>query len=167
MNDLQHQPFAQAPFASGTGVVRPEWIDSNDHMNLAYYIVLFDTGTDGIYDAFGMDRRYKARTGCGTFAVETHTLYENELLVGDTVEIRSLLISADAKRLHIAHEMFRIRDGLRAAMQEILLLHVDLATRRVAPWPPDVWARLREAEAAHAALRPSWLGRHVGQPRAR
>jgi acyl-CoA thioester hydrolase len=167
MNDAALLPFAAAPFASGSGVVRPEWIDSNDHMNLAYYIVLFDTGTDGIYDAFGMDRGYKARTNCGTFATEAHTLYEKELLVGDEVQVRSLLIGADEKRLHIAHEMFRVRGGMRAAMQEIVLLHVNLATRRVVPWPADVMARLREAEAAHAGLRPSWIGRHVGQPRTR
>jgi acyl-CoA thioester hydrolase len=157
--------FAAAPFASGVGTVRPEWIDSNDHMNLAYYIVLFDQGTDGIYDAFGLDGGYKARTGCGTFAAETHTLYENELLLGDEVTLSSLVISADSKRLHLAHEMHRTRDGARAAMQEILFLHVDLSIRRVTPWPAAVLARMLEAQTAHAALRPAWLGRHVGMVR--
>lgn len=167
MNAAARVPFAAAALVSGTGVVRPEWIDSNDHMNLAYYIVLFDQGTDGLYDALGMDRGYKARTGCGTFAVETHTLYENELLLGERVEIRSLLIAADAKRVHLAHEMYRVSDGARTAMQEILLLHVDLSSRRVCPWPADVRARMEAARAAHAGLRPAWLGRHVGAPRAR
>lgn len=167
MNPAVQIPFAPAPYPSGTGTVRPEWIDSNDHMNLAYYIVLFDQGTDGIYEAFGIDRTYKPRTGCGTFAAETHTLYENELLLGDTVEMRSLVVSADAKRLHLAHEMYRTRDGARAATQEILFLHVDLSSRRVTPWPADILARMTEAQAAHAAIRPTWLGRRVGDPRAK
>ena len=29
-----------------TDTVRPEWIDSNGHMNLAYYVVVFDLATD-------------------------------------------------------------------------------------------------------------------------
>ncbi len=165
MNHAVRQPFAAAPFASGSGVVLPEWIDSNDHMNLAYYIVLFDTGTDVIYNAFGMDRGYKARTGFGTFAAETHTLYENELLVGDQITVNSVVIHADAKRLHIAHEMHRVRDGARAAMQELLMLSVDLSNRRVTPWPTDVMARLQEAQTAHAGIHPDWIGRHVGQKR--
>ena len=166
MSDAVSRPFAAEPYASGRGVVLPAWIDSNDHMNLAYYVVLFDQGTDGIYDAFGMNRAYKARTGCGTFAAESHILYENELLLADEVQVSSWVVSADAKRLVLAHEMHRVRDGMRAAMQEILLLHVDLSQRRVSPWPDDVLARLKEAEAAHVGLRPSWLGRHVGQKRA-
>lgn len=157
--------FTAAPFPSGAGVVLPGWIDSNDHMNLAYYLVLFDQGTDGIYDAFGMDRTYKARTNCGTFAAESHILYENELRLGDAVRVSTVVVSVDAKRLHLAHEMHRVSDGVRAAMQEILLLHVDLGTRRVSPWPEDVLARLTAAAAAHAGIRPDWIGRHVGQKR--
>jgi acyl-CoA thioester hydrolase len=32
------------------GVVLPEWIDNNGHMNLAYYVVLFDQATDLLFD---------------------------------------------------------------------------------------------------------------------
>ena len=34
------------PFDRYEGEVLPEWIDANGHMNLAYYIVLFDYATD-------------------------------------------------------------------------------------------------------------------------
>ena len=37
-----------APFHQFRGQVQPAWIDSNDHMNLAYYTVLFDQATDVI-----------------------------------------------------------------------------------------------------------------------
>ena len=166
MSEAARLPFPAAPFPSGTGTVQPAWIDSNDHMNLAYYIVLFDQGTDAIYDAFGMGPAYKARTGCGTFAAETHILYENELLLGDQVRLSTLVVHADAKRLHLAHEMHRLRDGARAAMQEVMFLHVNLATRRVCPWPAEVLARMHAARDAQSGLqRPAWLGRHVGQRR--
>ena len=40
-------------FRNLEGVVLPEWIDANGHMNLAYYVVLFDQATDLLYDRAG------------------------------------------------------------------------------------------------------------------
>ncbi|MBN8889784.1 MAG: hypothetical protein ABS99_10465 [Acetobacteraceae bacterium SCN 69-10] len=155
----------RVPFDSGEGEVLPAWIDSNDHMNLAYYVVLFDQATDAIYDAFGMDRGYKARTNCGTFAAESHNLYEQELRLGERVRVTTLVLGVDAKRLHLAHEMHRVADGARAATQELMYLHVDLGLRRVVPWPADVRARLDAFAAAHAAApRPDWVGRRIAMP---
>lgn len=154
-----------APFDAGEGEVLAEWIDSNDHMNLAYYIVLFDRATDVLFDVFDVGIGYKGRTGCGTFAVETHNLYEQELLVGDRVRIDTYVLGVDGKRLHLAHEMFRLKDGVRAATQELMYLHVDLTARRVSPWPDDIRARMETARTAHASLaRPSWVGRRIAMP---
>jgi acyl-CoA thioester hydrolase len=76
------------------------------------------------------------------------------------------ILLADDKRLHLAHEMFRLDDGERAATQELLFLHVDLKARRVTPFPPELRARVHAAAAAHAHLpRPDWVGRHLGMPR--
>ncbi len=154
-----------APFAEYTGEVRPEWIDSNDHMNLAYYTVMFDFATDALYAACGMGPGYRDATGCGTFAAETHNTYVQELRLGERVLVKTLVLAADAKRLHLAHEMFRLTDGARAATQELLYLHVDLTCRRVAPWPEPVRICLEAALAAHAALpKPGWVGRRIGDP---
>jgi acyl-CoA thioester hydrolase len=154
-----------APFARYEGAVLPEWIDGNGHMNLAYYVVLFDYGTDAIFDALGFGDAYRRASGCGPFAVESHTLYEQELLVGERVRISTLVLGADAKRLHLAHEMRRLPDGARAAMQEVMYLHVDLTKRRVAPFPDDLRARLSAAAAGHSPCgRPEWAGRRIGLP---
>ncbi len=150
-----------APFADFEGAVRPEWIDSNDHMNLAYHVVLFDQGTDAIYEAMGLGVEYRP-TGHGTFAAETHTVYASELLLGDRVRVTSHILGLDEKRLHLAHEMHRLTDGALAAAQELLLLHVDLRLRKVVPWLAPVWPRLQQAAAAHAALaKPDWVGRRI------
>ena len=131
-------------------------------MNLAYYVLLFDYATDAIYEALGMDRGYKQKTNCGTFAAESHILYEQELLVRDRVRVVSQVLGWDAKRLHLAHAMIRIADGKRAATQELMYLHVDLARRRVVAWPDWLHARIRQAAEAHAALpRPDWVGRRI------
>ena len=124
------------PFDRYRGEVLPAWIDANGHMNLAYYIVLFDYATDALFDAIGIGHWYKETTNHGTFVAETHNLYERELLVGDRVRIATQILGTNGKRLHLAHEMFGLANGERAATQELMYLHIDLAARRVVPWLP-------------------------------
>lgn len=159
MDSLAAMPL---PFPSGAGVVLPEWIDANDHMNLAYYVVLFDQATDVLFDAAGMGPQYKATTGNGTFAVETHTLYETELRRGDDVRMTTSILAVDAKRVHLAHEMHRA-DGVRAAMQELMYLHVSLHSRRTQPWPAPIREALDRLATDHASKPPPpWTGRRIG-----
>ena len=81
-------------------------------------------------DTIGIGRDYKDATGHGTFVVETHNLYENELLVGERVRVASQILGADDKRLHVAHQMFRLADDRRSATQELMFLSIDLGQRR-------------------------------------
>jgi len=154
-----------APFDRYQGEVLPEWIDANGHMNLAYYIVLFDYATDLLFDAIDIGRTYKEATNHGTFVAETHNLYERELLVGERVRITTQILGADGKRLHLAHEMFSRASGSRAATQELMYLHIDLGARRVVPWLPEAHGRVAAATAAHRRLgRPDWAGRRIAMP---
>jgi acyl-CoA thioester hydrolase len=151
-----------APFERYEGEVLPEWIDANDHMNLAYYTVLFDYATDALFDAVGIGRLYKEATNHGTFAVETHNLYERELVAGERVRVTTQILGADGKRLHFAHAMFTVAVRQRSATQELMYLHVDLKTRRVVPFPEEVRERVAAAALAHARLpRPDWAGRRI------
>jgi acyl-CoA thioester hydrolase len=154
-----------APFEKFWGEVLPEWIDYNGHMNLAYYIVLFDQATDLLFDELDLGLDYRRRTGKGTFVAETHTLYQSELLVGARVRVATQILGSDDKRLHLAHEMFEIGSDKRAAAQELMFLHVDLVARRVSPVLPELRDRVDAATAAHAALaRPAWTGRRIAMP---
>jgi acyl-CoA thioester hydrolase len=160
-------PALPVPFRSGPFTVRPEWIDYNGHLNLAYYVLLFDCATDALWAPIGLGDELRA-TGRATFAAESHILYRAELVEGEAVVIDSQILGLDEKRLHVTHEMRRVRDDMVSAQQELMYLSVDLGTRRVAPWPGAVLALLREAEAAHASLpRPGWVGRRVAMPPAR
>jgi acyl-CoA thioester hydrolase len=151
-----------APYDRFRSEVLPEWIDYNGHMNLAYYTVLFDQGTDLLFDELGLGLEYRRATRLGTFVAETHNLYERELLVGARVRVATQIVGADDKRLHLAHEMFAEEGGHRAATQELMFLHVDLVARRVCPFPPELRARVAAWAEAHAALpQPGWLGRRV------
>jgi acyl-CoA thioester hydrolase len=154
-----------APFAAFEGEVKPEWIDGNGHMNLAYYLVLFDHALDLLCADWDLDWAYTKRTEMGMFAVETHTLYEQELVLGDRVQVQSWALAVDAKRVHVAQEMFRLPDMARACCWEAMMLHVDLTRRKVVPWPGVQRTRIAATVAAHAALvRPDWVGRKVAMP---
>ena len=145
--------------------VRPEWIDYNGHLNLAYYIVAFDQGVDKLFEYIGIGLDYRKQDELGTFAAETHTLYEREVKEGDKLRIVSHILAVDDKRMHMFLEMFHATEGYRAAAQEILYLHVDLKIRRVSPWPNYVRARI-DALAAHCGQspRPPGVGRRITMP---
>jgi acyl-CoA thioester hydrolase len=150
------------------GSVLPEWIDNNDHMNLAYYVLLFDLATDTIYDALGIGQAYRAATGNSTFTAEAHTIYERELLVGERVRITSHLLGADAKRLHYFHEMFHAEQGHRVAAQELLALHIDLRVRRTTAFAPELLERIQLVVRARAGESlPEGVGRRIAMPVAR
>jgi acyl-CoA thioester hydrolase len=147
------------------GLVLPEWIDANGHMNLAYYVVLFDQATDAIYDRLGIGQAYRDATGGSTFSAETHTIYEREVMVGERVRMVTHMLAVDTKRMHYFQEMFHAEHGHRVAAQECLSLHVDLRVRRVAPFPPDLLARLQAAVRARAGEpMPEGVGRRIAMP---
>jgi acyl-CoA thioester hydrolase len=146
-------------------VVRPEWIDSNGHMNLAYYVVVFDFATDALYRALGIGDAYRAASGNSCFTAETHTLYEREVHLGDRLLVRTWLLGADTKRLHYFHEMFHAESGERSAVQELMALHIDMGVRRVAPFPPERNAALQQAVQDYApSVLPNGAGRRIALP---
>ena len=152
-------------FPVADGVVLPEWIDANGHMNLAYYVVLFDQATDLLYDVLGVGQAYRDTTGNSTFTAETHTLYEREVRLGERVRVVPHLLGVDPKRLHYFHEMFHAETGHRIAAQELIALHIDMSVRRVAPFPPELLEKIGGLvrEQAGKPL-PSGVGRRISMP---
>ena len=142
--------------------VLPEWIDSNGHLNLAYYVVVFDLATDKLYATLGIGDAYREATGNSCFTAETHTVYEREVRLGDQLLVKTWLLGADSKRLHYFHEMFHVESGERSAVQELMALHIDMSVRRVAPFPEAQVAALAQAVARYApAGLPKGAGRRI------
>jgi acyl-CoA thioester hydrolase len=154
------------PFAAHAEAVRPDWIDYNGHMNLAYYVLVFDHATDALFDALGVGAQYRHEAELSLFAVESHVLYTRELALGDPIRVESRLLGVDDKRLHFGHEMFHGTGGWRAATIELMSVHVDLRQRRTTPFPADRRQGLDRAAAAHAALPAAdWVGRRIALAR--
>src|SRR5437870_9569414 len=108
-----------APYRRFEGEVLPEWIDWNGHLNLAYYVVLFDRATDLLFDELGLGLEYRRIEEKGTFVVETHNRYERELLVGERVRVATQILGSDDKRLHLGTGWFGGAPGGRAATREL------------------------------------------------
>lgn len=156
-----------APLSLHTGSIRSEWIDYNGHMNVAFYVLVFDHGTDAFLDYLGMDERYRSDTGFTTYVVETHVTYDRELKEGNGFRLETQLLDFDAKRLHYFQTMYHAKAGFLAATTEIMLMHIDTRGPRAAPMPSEVLARVEAVMAAHRALpQPSQAGRIIGIRRA-
>ena len=167
MTDAASAPiFFFAPFVSSTMPIEAGWIDYNGHLNMAYYHVLFDRGVDEAFALVGLGPEYVQERQASYFTAEIHTLYKRELSRDDRVRVTLQLIDFDEKRLHFYQEIRHAEEGWVAATSENLCLHVDMASRRVVPFPGDILANLALMKAAHARLaRPAALGRVIGVPR--
>ncbi len=151
-----------APLCLHRGSIRPEWVDYNGHMNVAYYVLVFDRGTDALLDYLGMDSAYRVRTGYSTYVLEAHITYERELKEGDAYRVTGQLLGFDGKRLHYFEHMYREPDGTLAATTEIMLMHMDMATVGSTPMPESVRGRVASLMEAHARLpRPTRAGRVI------
>ena len=121
-----------------TSTVQPEWIDINDHMNVAYYVLAFDLAVDAVWTQLGITDDYIASQKNSTFAVEAHVTYQRELRLDEPFVITAQLLAFDAKRIHQFMRMYHAAEGYLAATAEWLNLHVDMSTRRVSPWPDAI-----------------------------
>ena len=167
MADEQPVPaFFFAPFVSSTMRIEPGWIDYNGHMNMAYYLVLFDRTLDQAFGLVGLGPDYVETRRASTFTAEAYTAYRRELTLEDAVRVTLQLVGHDEKRLHAYLEIRHADEGWVAATCEVLALHVDLDARRVTRFPDDILANLAAMRAAHGRLpRPEGLGRGVGMRR--
>ncbi len=132
--------------------VKPEWVDHYGHMNLAYYLVVFDLATDVVWPELGLGPEFRAR-GLGTFAAESWQGYTREVLEGAPLACETEVLGHDGKRLLLRHIMRHAEEGWQVAENEVLYLCVDLGLRRVAGWPADVTARFAAAATGGAGKR--------------
>ena len=120
-----------------SGKVKSEWTDYNGHMNLAYYIHLFDTAWETMLQRFNMGEDSAKNEKKTTFAVESHTTYDQEVRSGEEVEINLLFIDYDKKRIVYKLEMIHKEKKYLAATSEVLSVYVDLNIRKVVQFKED------------------------------
>ena len=108
-----------------------EWTDYNGHMNLSYYILVFDMGAEVILSKFKMGEHSAKTEKKSTMVVETHTTYNQEVKEGDEVNVCLSYFNHDNKRLHYKLEMYDKTKNTLSASTEIIALYIDLSVRKV------------------------------------
>jgi acyl-CoA thioester hydrolase len=118
-------------------IIKKEWTDYNNHMNMAYYVLVFDQIWEKILGKFEMGEQSAKTTNMSTMVVETHTTYNNEVKEGDEVEINLTFFDHDKKRLHFKMEMIEKSSKKLSATLEMLSLYIDLNKRKVAEFEDE------------------------------
>tara|TARA_B100000780_G_scaffold242966_1_gene186007 strand:+ start:1331 stop:1801 length:471 start_codon:yes stop_codon:yes gene_type:complete len=115
-----------------------DWIDYNGHMNVTYYLLIFDKyGADNLNTIFKMGEHSAKTTGMSTMIVETNITYNQELKLDDEVDINLIYFDHDKKRLQYKLEIIHKKNKYLASTFEALALYVDLNTRKVKEFEKD------------------------------
>ncbi|MBT7623394.1 MAG: thioesterase family protein [Flavobacteriaceae bacterium] len=115
-----------------------DWIDYNGHMNVTYYLLIFDKfGADNLNAVFKMGEHSARTTGMSTMMVETNITYNQELKLNDEVDINLIYFDHDKKRLQYKFEMVHKEKKYLASTFEALALYVDLNSRKVKEFEED------------------------------
>jgi acyl-CoA thioester hydrolase len=114
------------------------WIDYNDHMNVSYYLLIFDKfGVDKLNDIFKMGEQSAKTTGKSTMIVETNITYNQELKLDDEIDINLVYFDHDKKRLQYKMEIVHKKKKYLASTIEVLSLYVDLNARKVSEFEDE------------------------------
>ena len=120
-----------------TEKVIKEWTDYNGHLNVAFYVHIFDIGADVMLDNFNMGGQSAKKDKKTTFVAEMHTIYNQEVRLGEEVETHITYVNHDKKRIHYRLSMFHKEKKYLAATNEVLSLYVDLNKRKVVEFDSD------------------------------
>ena len=118
-------------------IIKKEWTDYNNHMNMAYYVLVFDQVWELILEKFKMGEKSARTVGMSTMVVETHTTYNNEVKEGEEVEINLTFFDHDKKRLHFKMEMIEKSSNKLSATIEMLSLYINLKARKVSEFEEE------------------------------
>ena len=111
--------------------ITKNWVDYNNHMNMAYYVLIFDEAWEVALEKFKMGARAAKNLNRSTMVVETNTKYLNEVKEGENVDINLTYFDHDKKRLHLKMEMIVKETKKISASMEWISLYIDLSKRKV------------------------------------
>lgn len=144
--------------------VQPEWIDYNEHLTEYCYLKLFGDATDVVLAKIGAGLDYVA-AGHSWYTVETHIRHLGQARLGEPIEVRTRVLAADAKRLHLFHEMVSLRQDAVIATAEHMLVHVDAKAEKSTPAPQAMQDAAQALLAGQAKLpAPEGMGRQIRMP---
>jgi acyl-CoA thioester hydrolase len=128
------------------------YLDAMGHMNVRWYMAVFDEAAWKFFASVGMDQTYYENHHGGGFALKQFVRYLAEVRAGETVAVRTRVLGRSAKRIHFMHFMISETAQRLAATLEVLGSHADLRAQRTSPYPPQIAARIDALLAEHRQL---------------
>ena len=122
-----------------------EWTDYNGHLNVAFYIQVFDIAADVMLGSFKMGGQSAKEDQKTTFVAEMYTAYKQEVRLGEEIETHLTYIDHDKKRIHYRLSMFHKEKKYLAATNEVLSLYVDLKQRKVIEFEQERLSLMNDA----------------------
>ncbi len=126
--------------------------DDNGHMNMRWYLAIFDDAGEVLHERLGLTPAYHRAHGTGTVDLEHHVHYLSEVMPQDEVAVYVRCVAWSPKRLH--YLMFMVNESRRrlASIFECINAFMNAVERKTAPFPPEVAEKISAAVAAGAAL---------------
>ena len=142
-------------------VVPAEWIDYNGHLTEGFYGIACGQASDEVLSHLGFGPGYLEMHG-SFYTVESRIRYLREVKEGAAIHTDTWVLGADARRIHLHHELFAGGDADPVATQESMMLHVARgpAGPQTAPMVEPVLGNALARAADHAAVP---FSAHVGR----
>ena len=128
------------------------YLDVMGHMNVRWYMTIFDEAAWPFFDSFGMNEAYYKANHTGAFALKHLLTYWAEVRLGETVAVHSRIVGRSTKRIHFMHFMVNETTGTLAATLEALGSHADLTIRRTSPFKEEIATQLDAIIAKQSQL---------------
>lgn len=147
-----------APLYFADVVVLPIWLDYNDHMNESIYMYVAGLGYEGFARYIGITPEWATKKG-SYFTVESHNTYLSECHAGDKLSIKTQLVSADEKKAHLLHFVYRGKQLV--FVNEQMKLYIGFQSRRVEKVTDEIQQRLQRIKETHQHLSKRYVGSNI------
>lgn len=146
--------------------IQQAWLDYNNHMNVAYYVLIFDKAGEKLVSDIGLSEAVTKATDISWMVLENHVTYNNEVVLDQTVQVRAQLLDHDEKRIHLYFEMYGQNDDgteYLASTLEQMVMCVNLAARKGCEFPDDVASNISKLAGEQKGFAtPENIGRKIG-----
>ncbi len=128
------------------------WADTNGHVNVRWYAVVYDDAGDVLHDLHGLTHASHRARNSGTMDLEHHTHFISEVMPGESVAVYVRALEVNAKRLHYLMFLVNETGDRLASIFECINAFVDLNVRKTAPWPDESRRLMEEMISASAQV---------------
>ena len=119
-------------------VIPESYLDAMGHMNVRWYMALFDTSVWNLFISKGLDETYFKKRKMGVFALKHIVQYFSEVTAGEKVCMHIRMLGRNETRFHFMNFMINETSGKLAATLEVMGTPADLTLRKAVAMPQDI-----------------------------